>query len=590
MATILCVEDEGHIREEIAESMESTGHKVLQACDGKVALEMILEYRPDLVVSDITMPHMDGHDLVKTLREKHSQFDDTPFIFLSALADSTDVLDGMRIGADDYLTKPIDFDLLLGKIETSLRQVERMRARKEQQFVKLYKALSGEAGAEQATTPAEEAEQGSVELAAGVASEEKKGRTTHQKKVKRSKMARAKKPEEDLGAPSPDTYCTSLEEPQKQPVYGTVFKFPNLHSLADELGSKYHGVCARIRERATRILKQMLLENDVVSETSQEDIFVSYSNADKDQAQEKSKQLSQALQDDLLEDQYDKLSKTYSISREKIEYALIARGSLFQVSISQEDLSDTAQFERAVLNVIEETRENEYAPTLLVTSIKNAHGSLKPFTLIACNGDTQPIRFFNYDESSKLKMRASFALFGRRNFVKAGFLIDALTLQLLEGETKQLPAEDIVVVDVHFETLISEDFASLYTQKFLKYTKNSRHATMINVRSIPRDITSASLEEILRPLGKAASRRSVQINPESIEAYSISRLPISCIVCSYSEMMQSKTALGVCLKVKPVLEKNGTLLILRGLDAMDEIPQLNLFGFDGYAVNKTQSD
>jgi CheY-like chemotaxis protein len=42
MATILCVEDEGHIREEIAESMESTGHKVLQACDGKVALEMIL--------------------------------------------------------------------------------------------------------------------------------------------------------------------------------------------------------------------------------------------------------------------------------------------------------------------------------------------------------------------------------------------------------------------------------------------------------------------------------------------------------------------------------------------------------------------
>ena len=134
MATILCVEDEVHIREEIAESMESTGHKVLQACDGKVALEMILEYKPDLVVSDITMPHMDGHDLVKTLREKHSQFDDTPFIFLSALADSTDVLDGMRLGADDYLTKPIDFDLLLGKIETSLRQVERMRARKEQQL------------------------------------------------------------------------------------------------------------------------------------------------------------------------------------------------------------------------------------------------------------------------------------------------------------------------------------------------------------------------------------------------------------------------------------------------------------------------
>ena len=137
MATILCIEDEAHLREVIVGELEDNGYDVLQAANGREGLEMILTHEPDHVICDITMPNMNGHDLVKTLREKHSQFDDTPFIFLSALADSTDVLDGMRLGADDYLTKPIDFDLLLAKIETNLRRIERQRAQKEQQLVHL---------------------------------------------------------------------------------------------------------------------------------------------------------------------------------------------------------------------------------------------------------------------------------------------------------------------------------------------------------------------------------------------------------------------------------------------------------------------
>ena len=134
MTTILCIEDEALLREDIVEELEDDGYDVLQAADGHDGLEMILKHEPDLVVCDITMPHMNGHDLVKTLREKHPQCADTPFIFLSALADRNDILEGMNLGADDYLTKPIDFDLLLGKIKTSLRQVERMQARKEQQL------------------------------------------------------------------------------------------------------------------------------------------------------------------------------------------------------------------------------------------------------------------------------------------------------------------------------------------------------------------------------------------------------------------------------------------------------------------------
>ena len=127
MTTILCIEDEVVLREDIAEELEDAGYDVHQAGDGNEGLEMILKLEPDLVICDITMPHMNGHELVKTLRENHPQCADTPFIFLSALADRHDILEGLNLGADDYLTKPIDFDLLLGKIKSSHRQVERMQ-------------------------------------------------------------------------------------------------------------------------------------------------------------------------------------------------------------------------------------------------------------------------------------------------------------------------------------------------------------------------------------------------------------------------------------------------------------------------------
>jgi len=134
MTITLCIEDESLVREDIVEALVDRGYEVLEAGDGHEGLEMILAHEPDLVICDITMPHMNGHELVKTLRGKHPLFADTPFIFLSALADREDILEGMNLGADDYLIKPIDFKLLVGKVETNLRQVERMQARKEQQL------------------------------------------------------------------------------------------------------------------------------------------------------------------------------------------------------------------------------------------------------------------------------------------------------------------------------------------------------------------------------------------------------------------------------------------------------------------------
>lgn len=146
MARILCVEDEDFIREDIVEELEEAGHEVLQADSGADGLRTILSNTLDLVLCDITMPVMDGHALLTELRRNHPAYDDLPFVFLSALGDRKDVIAGKRLGADDYLTKPIDFEMLHATVETRLRQVDRMTERKEEQMVRLYKALSGSVG------------------------------------------------------------------------------------------------------------------------------------------------------------------------------------------------------------------------------------------------------------------------------------------------------------------------------------------------------------------------------------------------------------------------------------------------------------
>ncbi len=131
MPRILCVEDEILVREDIVEELEDSGYDVLVADDGSKGLEMILAHKPDLVICDITMPHMDGFQLLEEIRGKYKLMADMPFIFLSALADEEHVIDGLKEGADNYLTKPVDFDLLKATVESSLRQIARIKYKNE---------------------------------------------------------------------------------------------------------------------------------------------------------------------------------------------------------------------------------------------------------------------------------------------------------------------------------------------------------------------------------------------------------------------------------------------------------------------------
>lgn len=138
---ILCVEDESDLRSDIAEELIAAGHDVMTAGNGREALALLEAQKPDLILCDITMPVMGGYELMKEMRRRWPDFADVPFIFLTALADREHIIHGKSAGADDYLVKPIDYDVLVATVKARLAQVQRMRNAGSAGFEQERKAL-----------------------------------------------------------------------------------------------------------------------------------------------------------------------------------------------------------------------------------------------------------------------------------------------------------------------------------------------------------------------------------------------------------------------------------------------------------------
>lgn len=107
MARILAVDDEPNIVRLIQVNLERMGYQVETANNGVQALEKIRASRPDLVVSDVMMPEMDGFELLSTIR-RDATLEDLPVIMLTAKAQDRNVMEGYQRGADMYLTKPFN--------------------------------------------------------------------------------------------------------------------------------------------------------------------------------------------------------------------------------------------------------------------------------------------------------------------------------------------------------------------------------------------------------------------------------------------------------------------------------------------------
>jgi DNA-binding response OmpR family regulator len=123
---ILCIEDDRDTAALIAEELLDRGYEVVVAHDGREGFAAILTFMPDLVLSDISMPVMSGFELLEQLIALAPRFAKMPFVFLTALTDRDNELKGRQLGADDYVTKPIDFELLAAIIAARLAGVARI--------------------------------------------------------------------------------------------------------------------------------------------------------------------------------------------------------------------------------------------------------------------------------------------------------------------------------------------------------------------------------------------------------------------------------------------------------------------------------
>lgn len=120
MATVLIVEDDKNTRLLTAARLKPY-YTVLTACDGEEALDLFYKQHVDLIVADIMMPNMDGYELVRTLRSYHQ---DVPVIMLTAKDAFEDKRLGFSTGTDDYMTKPVNHEELLWRIEALLRRAK----------------------------------------------------------------------------------------------------------------------------------------------------------------------------------------------------------------------------------------------------------------------------------------------------------------------------------------------------------------------------------------------------------------------------------------------------------------------------------
>jgi len=121
MKTILVIEDNEIIRENLQEMLMLSNYNVITAYNGKTGIDMALQHLPDLIISDIMMPGVDGYGVLHVLG-KDPKTQNIPFVFLTSKSERSDFRAAMELGADDYITKPFNANELLNAIESRFRK------------------------------------------------------------------------------------------------------------------------------------------------------------------------------------------------------------------------------------------------------------------------------------------------------------------------------------------------------------------------------------------------------------------------------------------------------------------------------------
>jgi len=118
---ILVIEDEGHVRTLVSRLLEKSGYTVRTADDGLDGLRALESFRPDLIITDVMMPNLDGLTFTKALKNRR-ETKIIPVIFLTAKTDPLSMIEGINVGAKFYITKPFQIEDVLAKVRKVLSE------------------------------------------------------------------------------------------------------------------------------------------------------------------------------------------------------------------------------------------------------------------------------------------------------------------------------------------------------------------------------------------------------------------------------------------------------------------------------------
>lgn len=123
MSKILVIEDEPTLFKLMDRKLKKAGYVTVWAKDGEEALELLKKEKPDLVLADVMIPYINGLDVLKQAKEDPDTCD-IPFILLSAKSQDADILAGLELGSEDYITKPFNPDEVLIKVQRILKRTK----------------------------------------------------------------------------------------------------------------------------------------------------------------------------------------------------------------------------------------------------------------------------------------------------------------------------------------------------------------------------------------------------------------------------------------------------------------------------------
>ncbi|HET7488613.1 MAG TPA: response regulator [Acidimicrobiales bacterium] len=228
MALVLVVDDEADIRRLVRFTLELDGHTVLEALDGVDALRALDDARPDLIVLDLTMPRLDGWDLLVQLKAKGGDRAAVPVILLTALEGDTERIRAGIEGAVRYLTKPFDADGLRAEVARALAEPEREQRRRA-----AGEALERLAALERGDTP-----------------------TTGGERPARPRLSRLGPPaERPTHRPAPRLAREAVADlsPRQRELLEAVASTPTVLEAAEQLGVSRSNVYASLRRIARRL-------------------------------------------------------------------------------------------------------------------------------------------------------------------------------------------------------------------------------------------------------------------------------------------------------------------------------------------------